>query len=140
MAAMALLSSGEYGGSGDYLDAEAIGRSIAVVRVLFGAALLAATRPLLRGALRGTEPSPETVGAIRMVGGRDLALGIGGLLAARRGPQRLRGWVEAGMLADAIDVPSLAGSTSLRPLVRLAGSASAAVAAGVGGVVARRLA
>jgi hypothetical protein len=39
----------------------------------------------------------------RALGGRDLALGLGALLAARPdGP--LRGWVEAGGLADAGDV------------------------------------
>ncbi len=38
----------------------------------------------------------------RALGGRDLALGLGCVLALRKG-RRARGWVEAGALADAGD-------------------------------------
>ena len=44
----------------------------------------------------------------RSMGGRDLALGLGALLAARHGAP-VRGWVEAGALADVTD----AGGTLL---------------------------
>lgn len=39
---------------------------------------------------------------VRMVGARDLAVGLGGALATARG-QRARGWVEAGVLCDVAD-------------------------------------
>ena len=70
----------------------------------------------------------------RSMGGRDLALGLGALLAARHGAP-VRGWVEAGALADVTD----AGGTLLaygtlprrtRPLI-LAITLGAVVAGGV---------
>jgi hypothetical protein len=121
------------------VDAEDIARSIAAARVALGLALVAAPRLLMRCALKDSEPSGEAVAALRMAGGRDLALGVGGLLAARRDPAALRGWVEGGVLADAIDVPSVAAAGSLRPAVRVFGTASATAAAALGGLTARRL-
>ncbi len=44
----------------------------------------------------------------RALGGRDVALGAGALLAARKGGQ-LRGWVEAGALADLVDTLTTIG-------------------------------
>ncbi|MGH8906437.1 MAG: hypothetical protein ACRD0K_07965 [Egibacteraceae bacterium] len=121
-------------------DARRIARGIAATRVLLGIAIVVAPRVLMRSAVKDGEPSDEAVAALRMAGGRDLALGLGALLAAKRGPRALRGWVEGGMLADAIDVPSLAAAGSLRPVVRGLGLASAAAAAALGALVARRLA
>lgn len=66
----------------------------------------------------------------RALGGRDLALGLGALLAARRGGG-IRGWIEAAALADAVDVAATMGSyRHLPPTGRLAvlGLAGGAVA------------
>ncbi len=70
--------------------------------------------------------------AMRSVGGRDLALGLGALLALRRGAP-LRGWVEAGALADLAD--GLAGVLafgSLPPGRHWPATLSAGLAAGAG--------
>ena len=56
----------------------------------------------------------------RALGARDIALGLGALLAARRGAP-LRGWVEAGGLSDAGDtVATLLSFRRLPPVGRLA--------------------
>ena len=51
----------------------------------------------------------------------------------------LRGWLEAGCLADAIDVPATAGARSLDPTVRIGSAVFAGTFAAVGGICARRL-
>lgn len=71
----------------------------------------AAARPWVGSA--GAGPGRQVLA--RALGGRDVALGLGALLAAR-GDGRLRGWVEAGALADAGDV--VATATAYRHLPR----------------------
>lgn len=67
----------------------------------------------------------------RSMGGRDLALGLGALLAARHATP-IRGWVEAGALADLSDVAATALSFRKLPersrLLILAASAGAVLA------------
>ncbi len=121
------------------IDPETIAKSIAMLRVLLGIAFVISPRALVRSATAGREPASETTAALRMVGGRDLALGIGALLAAKRGPHALRGWVEGGILADAIDAGALTTVRSLRPPLRELCVASASATSVVGGLVARRL-
>jgi hypothetical protein len=71
----------------------------------------------------------------RALGGRDLALGLGTLLALRHDAP-VRGWLEAGGLADAGDVvATLAGFKGLPRLGRWG-----VLAAATGGVIAARLA
>jgi hypothetical protein len=125
--------------SPEVAGAERIAKGIAVARSLTGVAAMIFPRPLLRMIVPGREPADETVAALRMVGGRDLALGIGGLLAAKRGPHAMRGWVEGGMLADAIDAGSVSTARSLSPAVRTLVCAPAAAASILAGLVARRL-
>lgn len=121
------------------IDPETIAKGIATIRALLGIAFVISPRALMRTAMTGLEPASETTAAMRMVGGRELALGIGALLAAKRGPHALRGWVEGGMLADAIDAGALTSVRSLRPPLRELCVASATAASVVGGLVARRL-
>jgi hypothetical protein len=71
----------------------------------------------------------------RALGGRDLAVGLGTLLALRHDAPA-RGWLEAGGLADAGDV--VATLTSFKALPRL--GRWAVLAAATGGVIAARLA
>lgn len=75
---------------------------IAAGRVLIGAALMLAPRHAARGWLGDAADDPATQVAVRAFGARDLGLGLGVLLALRRG-RSPRGWVEAGILADATD-------------------------------------
>jgi hypothetical protein len=57
----------------------------------------------------GSAPATHVL-LIRMLGARDLALGVGAVLAARHGGTGVRGWVEAGVLADAVDAVAFARS------------------------------
>lgn len=133
---MGLLATGnERGGS----HAEAAGRGIALLRLMLGAGFLTAPRALLRHALREPDPSDEAVTVLRMLAGREIALALGALLAARRGPHALRGWIEGGMLADAIDAVAMAQARSFKPTHRLLALGSATTAAAVGARAARRL-
>lgn len=84
-------------------QARDVALSIARLRVALGVvAFLApdvATRPWVGTAGRG----PARRVLARSLGARDVALGLGALVAARRDAP-LRGWVEAAALADAGDV------------------------------------
>jgi hypothetical protein len=83
-------------------------RAIAVGRVAIGA--VATLAPAAAGRFQfGSAPAAQTL-AIRMLGARDLGLGLGALLAGRHGSGALRGWAEAGALADAVDAVAFAGS------------------------------
>jgi hypothetical protein len=60
---------------------------------------------------------PVTVLA-RAFGARDLAIGLGVVIALDRGTP-VRGWIEAGMLSDAIDTAaSLLAGSSIPPAIR----------------------
>lgn len=52
-------------------------------------------------------PSDEAVLAVRMLGAREIGLGLGGLLATRH-DGAVRGWAEASVLADGVDTVALA--------------------------------
>ncbi|MBV9142890.1 MAG: hypothetical protein JO115_18590 [Pseudonocardiales bacterium] len=88
----------------------ATGRVALGVVALLRPALVA--RPWVGGAHAST-PAGVVLG--RAVGGRDLALGAGALLAAWCGDERaLRGWILAGAFSDAVD--AIATITSWRDL------------------------
>jgi len=120
-------------------DPLTVARDVAAGRVLLGVAFLLAPRRLARPAIRGYGPSDEAVAALRMAAGRDLALGLGALLAARRGPTTLRGWVEGGALADTTDAFVFASTKAFRMPFRVLGALSGALAAAAGVAAARRL-
>ncbi len=114
-------------------DPATIARLIAVGRI--GVGVVALARPQVGGPAFTTGVVPaESVDGWRMAGARDIALGVGALMAGRRGEGRLRGWIEAGALADLADVAILGGSAGLRPVARLvgAGVALGAVVVGIG--------
>jgi hypothetical protein len=81
--------------------ADLAARGIAAARVAIG--LGATLSPGLASRLQFGVDTPSQRVTVRMLGARDLALGVGALLAARRGSAGLRGWVEAGVLADGVD-------------------------------------
>ncbi|MHB1988506.1 MAG: hypothetical protein ACYCSF_11065 [Acidimicrobiales bacterium] len=84
--------------------ARASATGLAVLRSGIGVLALVAPRLALRpwvGAAVGDEPGGRLLA--RSVGVRDIALGAGAILAARHDAP-VRGWVEAGALADTGDL------------------------------------
>ena len=75
--------------------------AIARGRIAIGAAALAAPGPggRLMFGRDGSGPGIKTL--IRMLGGRDLVLGLGVVIALDRGAP-VRGWLEAGAVADTV--------------------------------------
>lgn len=78
-------------------------RGLAVTRIAIGATAWISPKVVLRPWVGNVEAGSRSVILLgRALGARDVALGAGALLAARNGGQ-VRGWVEAGGLADAGD-------------------------------------
>ena len=76
---------------------------------------------------------------VRMVGARDVALGLGAVIAIDRGAP-VRGWLEGAALADACDfVASVLGRDRLTPGAFRATAGIAGVAAALGALLARQL-
>lgn len=100
------------------------------VRLALGVVLACAPRWSWRRVTGRPQPSDEAVLAVRMLGARDIALGLGGLMAARR-DGAVRGWAEAGVLVDAVDAGAVAVSPGVsgwrRPAAVLAAGGTAAV-------------
>jgi hypothetical protein len=68
----------------------------------------------------------------RAFGARDLAIGLGVVIALDRGAP-VRGWIEAGALSDAIDTAaSLLAGSSIPPLIRWPAIAVGAVSTKIG--------
>ena len=114
-------------------------QATAAVRLLVGLVVLVAPRRTAGALLGTTGPSDETLLALRMFAGRDAALGLGALLAARHPSSALRGWAEAGVLADATDALAFAVTRSVKPMLRLGLALVAATATVSGAMSARRL-
>lgn len=120
-------------------------RDVAVLmaRLRAGAGLVELLAPgvwirlLLPPSVRG----PGVATAIRLKGARDLALGLGALLAARHG-DGLRGWTEAGALTDLLDAVVIGADPddAVSAVLRRVGAAAGVGVAVVTAVAARRLA
>ena len=84
-------------------------RDIAVAlsrgRIAIGAAALAAPGLASRVMFGRDGAGPGTRAFARMLGGRDVALGLGVVIALDRGAP-VRGWLEACVLADSVDLAS----------------------------------
>lgn len=115
-------------------DAETTARMIAAGRVAVGISAL--LLPGLVGRLFLGKQLAEAAGgraAVRTIGARDLALGIGLLIAEQR-VKPVRGWVEAGVVVDVLDsavaVVAAPGVPLLnRVLIALMGAGTALVGA-----------
>ncbi len=118
------------------IDARATAKAIAVGRMALGAGYCLAPGLALRlWPGQGSDADPSARFLARSTGVRDLAIGMGTLFALRNdGPAR--GWMEAGMLADAGD--ALAVVLGARSLPRRRAVLAFAAAAGTV-VVGRRL-
>ena len=79
--------------------------AIARARIALGAAALLV--PGLAGRMMFGRDGSRTGTRVlaRMIGGRDMALGLGVVIALDRGAP-VRGWLEAGALADGVDLTS----------------------------------
>ena len=109
---------------------------VARARVGAGAAMLVAAGPLARLAVGGDQPGGRA--ALRLAGGRDLALGLGALTGVREGTADAE-WVSMGALVDGIDALVLLGMPRLPLRSRLVGLV-AGVTAVAGWLTAQRLA
>lgn len=121
------------------VDPLTMARGVAVTRIAVGAALLLAPRLVTQPWLRSGPAAADALTAWRVAGARDVALGVGALMAAKHGSAGLRGWLEASALADAVDVVTLLRDRSLHPVARTAGLVPAAATAGLSGYLARRV-
>jgi hypothetical protein len=116
--------------------------AVAVARVALGAVALA--RPSAPARPWVGEPASELASQVlaRALGGRDIALGLGALNAARQGPRArgaASGWFAAGALSDALDVTATVAAWPGLPRVTrwlIAASAGGAAVAGALGAVA----
>lgn len=117
-------------------NAKNIAMALAAGRVALGAGLAMAPARVGRSWIGEIAGGPTGQLAVRATGVRDIAVGAGALLAIRRGAPA-RGWLEAGMLADAGDiVGTLAAFRHLPPLGRVVTIALAAGAIVVAGSIA----
>jgi hypothetical protein len=71
-------------------------------RIALGAAALAAPQLAARVMGAGRRPTGTIPLLARMLGGRDVALGLGTVIAVDRG-KPVRGWLEGSALADGVD-------------------------------------
>lgn len=111
--------------------------TLAAGRVAVGLALLVAPATVARVWI-GRDAGRRSVQVlIRAFGARDVVLGAGALLALRHG-RGLRGWVEAGAIADAVDaLATLAARDELPDRAPAVTVVTAASAAAVGAWAAR---
>ena len=110
------------------LDAAQVSRAMAAVRLGIGAiGLLAPGRLAWRLFLQDKQIDEATALVLRAAAARDLALGLGATLVAKRGPEPLRGWMLAAALVDCCDALALARSKAASPAART----SAALVSGV---------
>ena len=114
------------------IDAKATAKAIALGRIALGASYSLAPGLALRlWPAQGAHTEPAARFLARSTGVRDLAIGIGTLFALQKDAP-VRGWLEAGMLADAGDaVACLLGFRTLprrRAVLALTAATSTVVA------------
>ncbi|HET9732765.1 MAG TPA: hypothetical protein VFP54_08835 [Acidimicrobiales bacterium] len=119
--------------------ARPLGLAVAGGRALLGAVAMVAPDVVARPWVGAEGSGPQRRVLARALAGRDLALGIGALIADRRGAG-FRGWVEGGVLADCGDVvATLVAFPHLPKWGRFVVLAAAGGAAAAGGLAAPNL-
>lgn len=102
---------------------------IALARVAIGVGATLAPGSVSRLQFGSARPGEQIT--VRMLGARDLALGVGALVAALHRSPGLRVWVEAGGFADGVDAAAFLrarpGDARSRRLTALVAGASAVV-------------
>lgn len=104
-------------------------QGIALARVGIGVVATAAPDAAARFQF-GSAPAAQAM-TVRMLGVRDLVLGVGALLAMRHGSAAARDWARAGALVDAVDAAAFVragrrASVRGRRLTTLVAASSAA--------------
>ncbi|MFB6344723.1 MAG: hypothetical protein ABEK50_02990 [bacterium] len=107
-------------------------RFFSVGRMAIGTTFLLAPKFSSRRLLAGYRSSAETLTFGRMAAGRDLALGIGTLLASWSETNSEFEWLVAGLIADSVDVYAFWRDESCRLMPRLLSGLVAAGAVGLG--------
>jgi hypothetical protein len=111
------------------VDAHDLAKSNAIGRIVVGAALVAAPAVAARAWIGDEAESPGAKVLARALGVRDLALGLGVLLAMKNDAP-VRGWLEGAALADVVDLGATAAAGPGIPQASRAGvMAVAAVSA-----------
>jgi hypothetical protein len=114
------------------VDHRQVVRILSVMRVVIGALLIVAPGAAGRRWIGEPARDPRVKVAIRGLGARDLALGLGTLRALDRG-EPARGWVQLAAVGDATDaVSGVLGVRRLGVARTLATVASAGAAAALG--------
>jgi hypothetical protein len=112
------------------VDERELVQIISIVRLGIGVGFFFFPRKMGRLWSGERESSTTSRMALRSLGGRDVALAIGTLVALENNGN-VRGWLEAGALADASDAASVltnwSGQPGLRRLLSLASSIGATV-------------
>ncbi|HEX3976763.1 MAG TPA: hypothetical protein VHW96_10895 [Solirubrobacteraceae bacterium] len=120
------------------MEDASLAMSVARCRIALGVAAVAA--PGLAARIMGGRRS-EGVAPLfaRMLGGRDIALGLGTVIALDRG-RPVRGWLEGSALADAVDcVACVLAREDMSPVAFSAAAGLGATSALVGALLSRRL-
>ena len=114
------------------LDERELVQMLSFVRLVIGVGFILMPRRLGRWWTGEEDISTTSRMALRSLGGRDVALAVGALIALEN-DGNVRGWLEAGALADASDaLGTLTNWGELPPLRRLLGLASSIGAVTVG--------
>jgi len=114
------------------LDERELVQVLSFVRLLIGVGFLLLPRRLGRWWTGEEDMSTTSRMALRSLGGRDVALAVGTMVALEN-DGNVRGWLEAGAVADASDaVGTLANWGDLPGLRRLLGLASSVSAVALG--------
>jgi hypothetical protein len=115
----------------DSADEKEIARGISMVRCAAGAMMMMAPRRTARGWTGIDNDTVPTRMAMRGLGARDLAIGMGTLFALSHGGP-VRGWVEAGMLSDGADalngLVAMPNAPKIRSIFWMVASGAAALA------------
>jgi hypothetical protein len=121
------------------MEATTVATAVARVRIAIGIAAVVVPGPAVE--LIGARSGPNGLAPLlaRMVGTRDIALGLGTIVALDRGTP-VRGWLEGSALADAGDcIASVLARRSMTPRAFRATAGVAAGSAILGALLGRRL-
>ena len=134
MAAGRRLSAGRSGNRPNAMTRMDLARGLAVNRIVFGSGLVLAPGVTGRTWLGRDAHRPATKVFARALGARDVALGLGALLALQGG-EPARRWFQGQLISDATDViATLAAGRGIPPVSRafalaVAGGSTAVAAA-----------
>jgi hypothetical protein len=121
------------------MEDETLALTLSRCRIAVGIA--AAVAPGLATRMMGGRRDPDRIARLlaRMLGARDIALGLGAVIALDRG-KPVRGWLEAGALTDSADcVACVLAREDMPPIAFGAAAGLGAGLAGLGVFLSRRL-